>query len=155
MMTESIFIFLLGFLACLAAGSTGSLFPTGDWYKSLNKPSWTPPDWVFPIAWLYLYIALSYSLVRVYGASDNDLFLIFWALQLVFNTLWTPVFFGLNRIKLGFIILLCLLVSVVILVVLAFYIDLIAALLLAPYIVWGSYAGALNFSIIKLNKENS
>ena len=93
-MTESIFIFLLGFLACLAAGSTGSLFPTGDWYKSLNKPSWTPPDWVFPIAWLYLYLAMSYSLVRVYGTPGNDLFLIFWALQLVFNTLWTPVFFG-------------------------------------------------------------
>ena len=153
-MTESIFIFLLGFLACLAAGSTGSLFPTGDWYKSLNKPSWTPPDWVFPIAWLYLYTAMSYSLVRVYGAPGNDLFLIFWALQLVFNTLWTPVFFGLNRIKLGFIILLCLWVSVVIMTVLAFYIDLIAGLLLTPYIVWGSYAGALNFSIIKLNKDN-
>ena len=154
-MTESIFIFLLGFLACLAAGSTGSLFPTGDWYKSLNKPSWTPPDWVFPIAWLYLYIAMAYSLVRVYGAPGNDLFLIFWALQLVFNTLWTPVFFGLHRIKLGFIILLCLWVSVVIMVVLALYIDLIAGLLLTPYIVWGSYAGALNFAIIQLNKENS
>ena len=154
-MTESIFIFLLGFLACLAAGSTGSLFPTGDWYKSLNKPSWTPPDWVFPIARLYLYIAMSYSLVRVYGASNNDLFLIFWALQLVFNTLWTPVFFGLHRIKLGFIILLCLWVSVIIMVVLAFYTDLIAGLLLTPYIVWGSYAGVLNFSIIQLNKENS
>ena len=154
-MPESIFIFLLGFLACIAAGSTGSLFPTGDWYKSLNKPSWTPPDWVFPIAWLYLYIAMSYSLVRVYGASNNDLFLIFWALQLVFNTLWTPVFFGLHRIKLGFIILLCLWVSVIIMVVLAFYTDLIAGLLLTPYIVWGSYAGVLNFSIIQLNKENS
>ena len=154
-MTESIFIFLLGFLACLAAGSTGSLFPTGDWYKSLNKPSWTPPDWVFPIAWLYLYIAMSYSLVRVYGASNNDLFLIFWALQLVFNTLWTPVFFGLHSIKLGFIILLCLWVSVTIMVVLAFYTDLIAGLLLTPYVVWGSYAGLLNFSIIQLNKENS
>ena len=65
------------------------------------------------------------------------------------------MFFGLNRIKLGFIILLCLWVSVVILVILAFYIDLIAAFLLAPYVVWGSYAGALNFSIIQLNKENS
>ena len=97
---------------------------------------------------------MSYSLVRVYGAPGNDLFLIFWALQLVFNTLWTPVFFGLNRIKLGFIILLCLWVSVVIMAALAFYIDLIAGLLLIPYIVWGSYAGALNFSIIKLNKDN-
>jgi len=98
---------------------------------------------------------MSYSLVRVYGAPGNDLFLIFWTLQLVFNTLWTPVFFGLNRIKLGFIILLCLWVSVIIMVVLAFYTDLIAGLLLTPYIVWGSYAGALNFSIIQLNRENS
>ena len=88
-MTESVLVFALGFFACLSAGSTGSLFPTGDWYKTLNKPDWTPPDWVFPIAWLYLYVALSYSLVRVYGTPGNDLFLIFWALQLVFNTLWT------------------------------------------------------------------
>ena len=147
--------FFIFFAACCATAATGSLFPTGKWYAGLRKPFWTPPDWIFPIAWLYLYIALSYSLVRVYGAPGNDLFLIFWALQLVFNTLWTPVFFGLNRIKLGFIILLCLWVSVVIMVALAFYIDLIAGLLLTPYLVWGSYAGALNFSIIQLNKKNS
>ena len=64
-----------------------------------------------------------------------------------------PVFFGLHRIKLGFIILLCLWVSVIIMIVLAFYTDLIAGLLLTPYIVWGSYAGALNFSIIQLNRR--
>ena len=108
----------------------------------------------FPIAWLYLYIAMSYSLVRVYGAPGNDLFLIFWALQLVFNTLWTPyswapqdkVRFYNSIMPLGFG---CYHDCP------SFYIDLIAGLLLTPYIVWGSYAGALNFSIIKLNKENS
>ena len=100
-MTESIFIFLLGFLACLAAGSTGSLFPTGDWYKSLNKPSWTPPDWVFPIAWLYLYMAMSYSLVRVYGAPGNDLFLFFGLFNL-YSILYGPPYSWASQDKVRF-----------------------------------------------------
>jgi tryptophan-rich sensory protein len=149
-MTQDLIIFALGFTACLAAGSTGSLYPTGEWYKELRKPSWTPPDWVFPVAWLYLYLVLSYSLVRVYGADDNDLFLIFWALQIVFNTLWTPIFFGLHRLKLALLVLIGLWFSVVSLVICAFYIDWFTGIILAPYIAWGTYAGALNFSIIRL-----
>ena len=74
--------------------------------------------------------------------------------ELIIHMIYFAMFFVLATI-LGFIILLCLWVSVVILVTLAFYIDLVAALLLTPYILWGSYAGALNFSIIKLNKESN
>ena len=147
---QEVIIFALGFIACLAAGSTGSLFPTGEWYKELNKPKWTPPDWVFPVAWLYLYLALSYSLVRVYGLPGNDFFFIFWALQITFNTLWTPIFFGLHKLKLALIVLIGLWFSVVALITSAFYLDWIAGIILAPYIIWGSYAAALNFSIIRL-----
>ena len=44
-------VFLIYLSACFTAAATGALFPTGEWYKSLDKPIWTPPDWVFPIAW--------------------------------------------------------------------------------------------------------
>ena len=53
--------FLVFLFACMAAGLTGSLFPPGKWYSELNKPVWTPPNWVFPVAWPILYLLMSYS----------------------------------------------------------------------------------------------
>ncbi|MFP4571151.1 TspO/MBR family protein, partial [Rhodosalinus sp.] len=49
-------IFAILLAACFGAGSTGGLFPPGPWYRTLNKPVWTPPDWLFPVAWTTLYI---------------------------------------------------------------------------------------------------
>ena len=44
--------FVIYLSACFVAGSTGGLFPPGDWYANLSKPSWTPPNWLFPVAWM-------------------------------------------------------------------------------------------------------
>ena len=73
------------------------LFPTGEWYKSLKKPSWTPPDWLFPIAWTIFYTSLAFSGSRIALIDNNGLAIGFWALHLCINTLWTPVFFGLKK----------------------------------------------------------
>ncbi len=48
------FLFLIFFGGCAAAGSTGAMFPPDAWYRALTKPSWTPPDWVFPVTWTTL-----------------------------------------------------------------------------------------------------
>ena len=104
--------FLVFLFACMAAGLTGSLFPPGKWYSELNKPVWTPPNWVFPVAWPILYLLMSYSGATLANLESAGSALALWALQISLNTLWTPVFFGLKNLKLGFIIILLLLVSV-------------------------------------------
>ena len=106
--------FLIFLFACMAAGLTGSLFPPGKWYSDLNKPRWTPPNWIFPVAWPILYILMSYSGATLANLENSGSALALWALQIAINTLWTPVFFGLKNIKVGLIIILLLLVSVLI-----------------------------------------
>ena len=144
--------FIIFFLACSVAASTGSLFPTGDWYESLKKPIWNPPDWLFPIAWSILYIIIAYVGMRISKfATENPHALALWSLQISFNTIWTPVFFGLNKIRLAMVIILGLWVTVLAMVISYWYIDTLAATLLMPYFFWVSFASLLNYRIMKLN----
>ena len=57
--------FVIYLSACFVAGSTGGLFPPGDWYANLSKPSWTPPNWLFPVAWMTLYVLMAYAGARL------------------------------------------------------------------------------------------
>ncbi|MEM6891960.1 MAG: TspO/MBR family protein, partial [Pseudomonadota bacterium] len=122
------------FCACAAAGTTGGLFPPGDWYRSLNKPSWTPPDWLFPVAWTTLYICMSAAGARVAGIEGSGLALALWSLQIAVNALWTPVFFGLEKIKAGMAVLVALWISVAACMVALWLVDWIAGLLFLPYL---------------------
>jgi tryptophan-rich sensory protein len=79
----------------------------------------------------------------------------FWALQISLNTLWTPVFFGLRRIKHGFYILVALWLSVAATMVCFFAVDTIAGVLFVPYLIWVSIAGALNLAVWRLNPEEA
>lgn len=58
-------LFAVFLLACGAAWATGALFPPGDWYRSLDKPRWTPPNWMFPLVWTLLYAAIAFAAARV------------------------------------------------------------------------------------------
>ncbi|MDW4499425.1 TspO/MBR family protein [Sulfitobacter sp. D35] len=147
--------FVIFLLACFGAGATGGLFPPGDWYRGLNKPSWTPPDWLFPVAWTTLYICMAAAGARVAVLPGNGIALALWALQIALNALWTPVFFGLNRMRLGLVVLGLLWVSVAACMVALWQLDTIAGLLFVPYLVWVSVAGALNLAVIRLNPQES
>ena len=92
-------LFAVLLIACGAAGSTGMLFPPGSFYDRLDKPSWTPPRWAFPVAWTSIYLLISFAGARVAGSADSGAPLAFWALQGALSTLWTPVFFGLRRLR--------------------------------------------------------
>lgn len=141
-------IFLAG---CFAAGSTGAMFSPGAWYESLAKPSWTPPNWLFPVAWTTLYLCISIAAARVAGTGASGYAMAFFALQLSLNTLWTPVFFGLHRMGGGMLVLGCLWLAVAATLISFWQIDLIAGLLFVPYLVWVTVAGALNWSVWRLN----
>jgi len=143
--------FLVFLFACMAAGLTGSLFPPGEWYSELNKPVWTPPNWVFPVAWPILYLLMSYSGATLANLESAGSALALWALQISLNTLWTPVFFGLKNLKLGLIIILLLLVSVAICTYVFWLYAWISGLLFLPYLSWVVFAAALNAAVFKLN----
>ncbi len=146
-------LFAIFLAACLAVGSTGGLFPPGPWYRDLNKPSWTPPDWVFPVTWTTLYLCMSAAGARVALAEDNGLAMALWSLQIGLNGLWTPVFFGLKKIRLGMVVLCGLWLSVAAAMVALWSVDWIAGVLFIPYLVWVTIAGALNASVLRLNPE--
>jgi tryptophan-rich sensory protein len=143
--------FLVFLFACMAAGLAGSLFPPGRWYSELNKPVWTPPNWVFPVAWPILYLLMSYSGATLANLESAGSALALWALQISLNTLWTPVFFGLKNLKLGLIIIFLLLMSVAISTYVFWLYAWIAGLLFLPYLAWVTFAAALNAAVYKLN----
>ena len=140
-------------VACLSAGATGGLFPPGPWYDRLKKPSWTPPNWVFPVAWTTLYVCMAAAGARAAVSPDNSVAMALWALQIALNGLWTPVFFGLKKLRLGLIVLIGLWVSVFFGMIALWQVDWIAGLLFVPYLAWVSIAGALNYSVLRLNPE--
>jgi tryptophan-rich sensory protein len=93
--------FAIYLAACFVAGSTGGLFPPGDWYENLQKPRWTPPNWMFPVAWMTLYVLMAYAGARLSQIDGAGTALALWSLQIALNALWTPVFFGLKKTKLA------------------------------------------------------
>ncbi|WP_084860658.1 tryptophan-rich sensory protein TspO [Salibaculum halophilum] len=145
--------FLIFFAACFAAGSTGGLFPPGRWYEELDKPPWTPPNWLFPVAWTTLYICMATAGARAAVSPDNGLAMALWSLQIALNGLWTPVFFGLGRMRLGLIVLCALWGAVAATMLALWQVDTLAGVLFLPYLAWVSVAGALNFSVLQRNPE--
>ncbi len=148
-------IFLTYLVATGAAAGTGAMFKPGEWYDGLKKPDWTPPRWVFPVAWTTLYLFSAIAATRLAAVEGNEQALAFWAAQIAFNTLWSPVFFGLHKIKAALVPMAGLWLSVVLLTISAFPLDIWAGLLLVPYVIWVSAAAALNLSVVRLNPQVS
>ncbi|MGY6547606.1 MAG: tryptophan-rich sensory protein TspO [Roseinatronobacter sp.] len=146
-------LFLTFLAACGAAGATGAMFEPDTWYRDLDKPRWTPPGFVFPVVWMSLYIGMSYAAMRVAQIDGSQQALAFWAAQIAFNTLWSPVFFGLKRMRAAMIIL-CFLWAFVAATMVSFWaLDPIAGMIFAPYLVWVTIAGALNLSVWQRNPQ--
>ena len=139
--------------ACVAAGATGAMFPPGAWYRALKKPSWTPPNWLFPVAWTTLYICMSWAGALAATREGASLALALWGLQIAINTLWTPVFFGLRRIRAGMVVLAALWASVALTALALWVVVPLAGILFLPYLTWVSVAAALNWSVLRLNPE--
>lgn len=144
--------FFMFLLACGAAASTGIIFKPGAWYESLIKPSFTPPNWLFPVAWTIIYLLLAWAGYRLTLIPGSQAVLALWAAQIALNTLWTPVFFGAHRMLASMVILALLWLVVATMVVMALQLDVITGLILFPYLVWLCVAGALNFSILVNNR---
>jgi tryptophan-rich sensory protein len=150
---------LLLFIAvCLGVAGAGAIFTTNsvsDWYPMLQKPSWTPPSWLFGPVWtlLYLMMAVAAWLVwRKWGLDGVGVALGLFALQLALNAAWSPLFFGLRNPLAGLLDIVPLWVAILATLLSFWKISPIAGLLMVPYWLWVSFATALNFAIWRLNR---
>lgn len=146
------FVWLIIFLVVvLGVGFTiGLTIRPGAWYQALEKPFFTPPNWLFGPAWTLVYILIAVAGWRVMVTQGlNSPALRLWLGQMVLNWAWTPVFFGFHQIGFGLVVIACLLATV-----LAFMLrspDRVARWCFAPYALWLCYATALNAAIFALN----
>lgn len=153
---HSIGMLLFLVLLCLAVGQLGVFFMTDtsmNWYVSLEKPAWTVPNYVFPLVWTVLYLAMAFGAWLVWRVKKpgHHTALIFWGIQLFFNALWTPLFFGQQNILYGLIIIDLLWISILTTTILFFKQSKFAAFLMVLYLFWATYAGALNLMLWQMN----
>jgi benzodiazapine receptor len=123
------------------------------WYKTLRKPSWTPPDWLFGPVWTALYTGMGYASYLVWKEGGGSLPLTLYGIQLVLNLAWSPLFF--KKHEIGFALLdITALLGVLGATIIEFNkVSPTASYLLLPYLAWSSYATALTASIYKKNPQ--
>jgi len=125
------------------------------WYNSLLKPELTPPDWLFAPVWGFIYLSIAVSFVTFINATgeikDKIVPVILFSLQVLFNFLWTPVFFSLHNIELAFIILVFLIILLVLTIINFYNISKLSGIILIPYLVWCVFALYLNYKLLVLN----
>lgn len=140
---------LLGTLA--ATVSTPS---EDSWYASLNAPTIAPPNWVFGPVWTVLYLAMGYSLYRIWErktSSNRKKAIAAFAVQMVLNVIWTMIFFNLQQIGLALAEIAVLWVSIVVMMLQFYKVDKVATYLNIPYLLWVTFATALNAMYYVLN----
>lgn len=151
----SILVLLVCLAACVPPALSGMLFKPGTWYAALDKPWWTPPNWMFPVVWAVLYLSMSIAAARAAILPNAPFLLALWAVQIAFNSLWSGVFFGLQNLRAGFFVLAGLWLAVLVTTLAFLQADLLAGLLFAPYLAWVSIALGLNFSVWRRNTQSA
>lgn len=142
-------IFAIGI--CLGAGGIGAIFTSSaipTWYVTLNKPFFSPPNWVFGPIWTILYILMGISLYLVWRKKKVPT--VFWV-QLILNAVWSIIFFGIKNPTLALADIIALWVTIIFTIKAFSKINKLAGRLLFPYLLWVTFASILNLSIVLLN----
>ena len=145
---------LVAFLAAAAAAAAlGGLGVAGTAieYNSLEQPSWAPPSWLFGPVWTVLYVMIAVSGWLVWRRTGWTTALTVYAVQLVLNAIWTPIFFGFGQYGLALIDIVLLWVLIGATIWLFSKVSRPAAALLLPYWAWVTFATALNAAIWSAN----
>jgi benzodiazapine receptor len=146
--------------AALGAGAVGALFspavsaPAKHWYAMLAKPEWAPPNGWFGPVWTLLYLMMGTSVWLIWRERyhrGRTAALAAYAIQLLLNAAWAPVFFGAKNIGAGLFLIVALWLSIAWTMREFAAVRAAAAWMLAPYLIWVGFASALNLAIWKLN----
>lgn len=134
----------------------GTLTDLGPWYQSLEKPSWQPPGWLFGPAWTLIFALVAMSAVTAWRSAPDvgrhDLWIGLFALNGFLNVLWSLLFFRLQRPDWAMFELVFLWASIVLLIWVLRKYSHLASLILVPYLLWVTFAGLLNWSVLRLNE---
>ncbi len=149
--------FIVAIIVCELAGFIGAIFTTPSiptWYATLSKPFFNPPSFVFAPVWTLLYALMGISLYLVWEKREKiktKIPLVLFFFQLILNTIWSILFFGLKNPLLAFVEIILLWITLLFTIIKFYPVSKKAALLLVPYILWVSFASILNLAIFLLN----
>lgn len=143
-------------ILCFGVAGLGGYWTSlglGPWYDVLRKPRWTPPNWVFGPVWSALYTMMAVAAWRVWRArgSGQGGALALFGLQLALNLAWSGLFFGLRSPGAGVVAIAALWMAIAATLVAFRRLDRVAGMLMVPYLLWVTYASALNVAIWHLN----
>lgn len=141
------------FFVVFAGGRFSSM--NRDWYDALNKPSWQPPNWIFPVVWTILFALIAISAILVWNTRPRRPLTYLTILAFLANGLlnigWSYFFFASKLIFPAAYEAMLLFLSVILVMILAWPISRLASLLLIPYALWVAFAAHLTLTIYRLN----
>jgi translocator protein len=148
-------ILIAGTLAFITAVVGGTITVLGGWYYTLKQPAWAPPDYMFGIIWTVIFALIALAGVLAWEKAPSrrvtETIIGLFALNGFLNLLWSFLFFRMQRPDLAFYELIFLWLSILGLILFCGRFSKISALLLVPYLLWVTIAGALNYQVVQLN----
>ncbi len=149
---------IIAVVVCFGIGSLSGIATSNglsEWYATIRKPSFNPPNWLFAPVWTVLYTMMGVAAALVWHkgleTQGVKVALIVFAIQLILNALWSILFFGMQNPALAFFEILVLWFSILVCIFSFMKVHKTAGYLLIPYILWVSFAAFLNFTIWQLN----
>jgi benzodiazapine receptor len=138
--------FLLNFAALTVGGLFTGSGVSSEWYENLNKAPWTPPGWVFGAAWTLIMVCFAFYMGQLWvnAAKHKGLLLRTYGIQWVLNVAWNPVFFYFQKVDIGLLVIVGLLLSVLLITIKFSRIQKSWTLAIVPYVLWLFVATSLN-----------
>lgn len=127
----------------------------GPWYQALEQPAWKPPDVLFGPAWTLIYALIVMAFVISWpnakaSGKANRLIVVF-CVNALLNVLWSALFFSFRRPDIALFEVVLFWLSIVVMIVTVYPLSKKAAALLAPYLAWVTFAGLLNWAVVRIN----
>ncbi len=133
-------------------GSLSTINYKEPWYSSLNKPVFSPPDWVFGPVWTILYLMMTIAIWLFWHSKNRDIKTVYiYLIHLICNTTWSIVFFVFHNMIVALFVLICLIGLIINLILRFRRVKLFSTYLMIPYLLWCCFALILNIRLIMIN----